>query len=61
MEKEAFARLLDRSWPSFRDRLLQSYPGNGSLAVNMKNLGGNSVDLSETKHVPSFRLVSVGG
>ncbi|CAE7350729.1 Catsper1, partial [Symbiodinium microadriaticum] len=35
MEKEAFARLLDRSWPSFRDRLLQSYPGNDADGIDI--------------------------
>eukprot|EP00439_Symbiodinium_sp_Y106_P086345 s312_g32.t1 len=39
---QAFARLLDSSWPSFRDRLLQSYPGNDA--------NGMDIDMKLTQH-----------
>ena len=34
MEKEAFARLLDDSWESFRDHLLKAYLDDGRLALS---------------------------
>ncbi|CAE6964861.1 unnamed protein product [Symbiodinium natans] len=43
MEKEAFARLLDDSWPSFRDHLLQSYPDHSAAAQPDED--GDSDDL----------------